>query len=380
MLSVANIQLHVISMQELKKTPFYEKHVSLGARMVDFEGWLMPVQYKGVGEEHLNCRSKCSVFDISHVGEFMLMGVDAEKFLNYMVTNDVSALKPQMAQYACMCYPNGTVVDDLFYYRYSDTKFKIIVNASNIQKDFDWLSTHKSRYAVELKNESAERARLAIQGPTAESALNPITEFDLSQLKRFGFVETLLKGIPVFIARTGYTGEDGFELSCSLADATRVWDLIFESGKEYGMEPAGLGTRDTLRLEACYSLYGHEINDEITPIEASIGWAVKEKASDFIGKEVLLKQKREGTARILKGLELEEKGILRRGYKIFSMDEKEIGFITSGAFGPSVNKTIALALIKKEHDEIGTHLKVQIREKLKTAKIVQTPWVSYKKK
>ncbi len=380
MLFLVKLQVHVISMQELKKTPFYDKHVSLGARMVDFEGWLMPVQYKGVSEEHLNCRSKCSVFDISHMGEFMLTGKDAEKFLNYMVTNDVSVLKPNMAQYACLCYPNGTVVDDLFYYRYSESKFRIIVNASNMQKDFEWFLQHKSGFDVELKNESGERARLAIQGPTTESALNPITDFDLTQLKRFGFVETNLKGIPIFIARTGYTGEDGFELSCSVKDALKVWDLIFESGKAHGLEPAGLGARDTLRLEACYSLYGHEINNEITPIEASIGWAVKDKACDFIGKEILLKQKKEGTQRTLRGLELDDKGILRRGYKVFDMDDREIGFITSGAFGPSVNKTIALALIKTESSQIGTRLKVQIREKLKATKIVQTPWVSYKKK
>ena len=365
-------------MSEPKKTPFYEKHIELGGKMVDFEGWLMPVQYQSVNEEHLNCRKNSAVFDISHMGEFKLFGPDSLNFLNYMVTNDVSTLKIGGAQYACLCYPNGTVVDDLFYYKISDTEYKIIVNASNIEKDYDWFQKNKGSFKITLINESPLRGRLAIQGPKTQEILNPITSADLSKVKRFGFIETKLADKPVFMGRTGYTGEDGFEITFSLDDAFAVWDAIFKAGKEKGFAAAGLGARDTLRLEAAYSLYGHEINNEITPIEASIGWAVKNKECEFIGKEVLIKQKSEGTKRILKGIELEEKGVIRRGYKVFNAKDEEIGSITSGAFSPTLNKTIALALIEKSQSEIGNTIKVEIRNKLKNGKIVKTPWVSYR--
>ena len=297
-----------------------------------------------------------------------------------MVTNDVTTLTVGRAQYACLCYPNGTVVDDVFYYRFSENEFKLFVNASNLEKDYDWFLSNKGSYNIELKNQSMDRVRLAIQGPATEAILKPLVETDLSQMKRFGFAETKLKGIPIFIARTGYTGEDGFEISTEVANAINLWNIIFESGKDHGIEPAGLGARDTLRLEASYSLYGHELSDQITPVEANIGWAVKNKEADFIGKEVLLKQKAEGTDRILRGLELTEKGILRKDYKVLDTDGNEVGYITSGAFSPTLNKTIALAMVKKESSEIGTKLKVQIREMQKDAVVVKTPWVTNIKK
>ena len=361
--------------EELKKTPLYEKHVSLGAKMVPFAGWMMPVQYKeGVLKEHESVRSHCGIFDISHMAEFMLEGPDAIPFLQSLMTNDLALLENNKAQYACMCYPNGTVVDDLFYYQESPEKIRIIANASNLAKDFKWMRDHKQNFEITLTDLSEQRTRYAFQGPKAEELLNPLVKMDLVNLKRFYFIHTIMtkdgEKMELFIARTGYTGEAGFEITCDNSHALKIFNALLDTGAK----PIGLGARDSLRLEVCYSLYGHEINDSITPIEASLGWVVKSKEGiDYIGKEILLQQKKEGTDRVLVGLNLKDRGIMREHYKLFKGDE-EIGYVTSGGFAPSLKKTIGLALVKKEYKTIGTEIEIQIRKKRLTAVVVKTPF------
>ncbi len=371
--------------KEPRKTPLAEIHEKLGGRMVNFADWYMPVQFTGVIEEHLWTRAHAGIFDISHMTEFMLTGPDCIPFLKHMMTNSVT-IGDFQAQYQHMCYPSGCVVDDLYIYRESTEKVRIIANAQSYAtdgKDYSWLKDHIGKYKVQIEDLSLKRARFAFQGPETLSLLNPITLDDLSKLKRFGWINTTIKSenglIPIFCARTGYTGEDdwspllaSFEISCDVEDAQKVWNTFLHTGAK----PIGLGARDSLRLECCFALYGHEINENITSVEANLGWIVKEKPdAHFIGEEVLLRQKKESTSRISVGLNLEEKGVLRSGYKVFK-NGSEIGFITSGTYAPSLGKTVALALIDAKYNKIGETLQVDIREKLKNAIVVPTPFYS----
>jgi len=362
--------------ENLKKTPLYDMHVDLGAKMVPFAGWKMPVKYTSVIEEHKTVREYAGIFDISHMGEFLIEGKDVTNFIQNMVTNDLSLLENRKSQYACMCYPNGTVVDDLIYYRINAEKYKMIVNAGNVSKDFKWLKEHLADWDVEITNQSEKRSRFAFQGPESEKLLQPYVNIDLSNLKRFYFDNILLSkdssetDVPIFIARTGYTGEIGFEITCDSKFAQDVFQILLDTGAK----PIGLGARDSLRLEMSYSLYGHEINEQITPVEASIGWVVKEKKGiDYIGKEILLDQKKNGTERKIVGLNLKERGVMRDGYKIFK-DENEIGYITSGGYSPSLEKSIALALLSTDYTDIGTQVHVSIRNRPRTAVVVKTPF------
>jgi len=337
--------------------PLNDEHIRLGGKMVDFAGYSMPIQYpQGILAEHKQVRESVGIFDISHMGEFLLTGKDSESFLQSIMTNDLKLMANGKAQYACMCYENGTVVDDCFYYRYNLEKYRLIVNASNKAKDEEWLNSHKKGFKVSIENLSDQRGRFALQGKNAQKTLASLVTDDLTKLLRFFFIETKIKDIPVFVARTGYTGEDGFEISFGVENSLKVWQSILEAGKVYNISPIGLGARDTLRLEACYSLYGHEINDHITPIEANILFAVKDKAEDFVGKKVLLEQKKNGAPRKLVGLELIDKGIMREHYNVFDLAEKEIGFITSGTFSPTLNKSIALALLKTEKSNLRSEV------------------------
>ena len=356
--------------QELKKTPFYNIHVNLGARMVDFAGFSMPVQYESIIKEHEAVRNKAGVFDVSHMGEFLLEGKDVISFLQYVMINDLKLLEPTKGQYSCMCYENGTVVDDLVYYEEEPERFRMIVNASNVEKDFQWLNEHIGNKDVKITNLSLERCRLAFQGPKSDEYLQPLVDVDLSSINRFYFAHTTLNGAPIFIARTGYTGERGFEISFDNKYAEKIWnDLI-----KIGASPAGLGARDSLRLEATYSLYGHEISDSITPIEAGLFWLVKPKDGiDYLGKETLLKQKSEGTDRIIVGLNLLDRGIIREHYKIFK-NGNEIGYVTSGGYSPTLKKTIGLGLVEKQYSEVGTEFEIEIRNKFLRGKIVATPF------
>ena len=338
--------------------------------MVDFAGFSMPVQYDSIIKEHEAVRSKAGVFDVSHMGEFLLEGKDVIDFLQYVMINDLNLLEPSKGQYSCMCYDNGTVVDDLVYYEESPNRFRMIVNAGNVEKDFKWLNENIRNRDVKITNLSFERSRLAFQGPKSDEYLQSLVDVDLNSVNRFYFIYGNLNKAPIFIARTGYTGERGFELSFNNAYAEKIWNCLIKTGAS----PAGLGARDSLRLEATYSLYGHEINDSITPVEAGLFWLVKLKeGTDYIGKKVLIKQKTQGTKRIIVGLNLLERGIIRENFKIYK-ENVEIGYVTSGGYSPTLKKTIGLGLIKKKYKEVGTKLEIQVRNKRLKGIVVSTPF------
>ncbi len=366
-----------------KRIPLHATHVELGAKMIEFAGYMMPVQYTGVIQEHMNVRERVGIFDISHMGEVIVEGPDAKPFLQKIYTNDLDLLYDGKSQYGCFCYENGTTIEDSFNYQHSETKYRIIINASNREKDINWLKMHaeEGEYNVGIKDLSNLRGRYAIQGPNSLEVLDPILSESIKELERFHFMETQLLGVEVFIAQTGYTGEFGFEISFEVADAVKVWEEILKSGKEYGILPIGLGARDTLRLEACFSLYGHELTNEITPVEAGIGFVVKPKEGiDFIGKEVLLDQKTNGTVRKIVGFEMVDKGIAREHYKAFSLEGEEIGYVTSGTYSPLLKKAIGLVILKKEFTNIDTEINIEIRDKKSKAKIVKTPFYDVHKK
>ncbi|MFX1326316.1 MAG: glycine cleavage system aminomethyltransferase GcvT, partial [Promethearchaeota archaeon] len=301
---------------------------------------------------------------------FLIKGKDAIPFLQNIMINDLGLLEVYKGQYSCMCYENGTVVDDVFYYEEKEDLFRMIVNASNVEKDFQWLNDHIDRFDVQIQAKSMERCRLAFQGPKSDDILQPLIDIKLSEIKRFYFSHCNLEEMPIFLARTGYTGEKGFEMSFNLKFAEAIWERLLETGAK----PCGLGARDSLRLEACYSLYGHEISDSITPIEAGLSWLAKPKEGiDYIGKQILMEQKSKGAERVLVGLNLSDRGIIRENYKIFK-DGNEIGFVTSGGFSPTLKKTIGLGLVKALYKEVGTEIEIEIRGKILKGKIVSTPF------
>ncbi|WP_404443330.1 glycine cleavage system aminomethyltransferase GcvT [Sutcliffiella horikoshii] len=361
-------------MTELKKTPLYDVYKEHGAKTIDFGGWDLPVQFSSIKEEHEAVRTKAGLFDVSHMGEIEVKGKDSLAYLQKMMTNDVSKLKDGGAQYTAMCYPDGGTVDDLLVYKKADEDYLLVVNASNIEKDFDWLKSHVTE-EVEVINISETIAQLAIQGPIAEKVLQKLTNTDLSEIKFFKFKENVdIDGVTALVSRTGYTGEDGFEIYCQQEDAVQLWNTLLEAGKEDGLVPCGLGSRDTLRFEAKLALYGQELSKDITPIEAGIGFAVKtNKEEDFFGKEVLQEQKENGAPRSIVGIEMIDKGIPRHGYEVFVGDEL-IGEVTTGTQSPTLKKNIGLALLKKEFTELDTEVEVQVRKKRLKAKVVKAPF------
>ncbi|MBY8912994.1 glycine cleavage system aminomethyltransferase GcvT [Bacillus sp. YC2] len=358
----------------LKRTPLYEVYKEYGGKTIDFGGWELPVQFSSIKEEHEAVRTKAGLFDVSHMGEVEVSGIDSLPFLQKMMTNDVADLKPGSALYTAMCYPDGGTVDDLLIYQKSGTCYLLVINASNIDKDIAWLKEH-AEGDVTITDQSGELSLLAVQGPEAETVLTKLTEIDLSSLKPFTFIDgAAVAGHQVLLSRTGYTGEDGFELYCRNEDAVSLWKQIVKAGEENGLMPCGLGARDTLRFEAKLALYGQELTKDITPIEAGIGFAVKHKKdSDFFGKSVLSEQKEKGAPRKLAGLEMIEKGIPRHGYAV-KKDGIQIGEVTTGTQSPTLKKNIGLALLKTEFSEIGTEVEVEIRSKTVKAKIVRTPF------
>ncbi|MBV7505332.1 glycine cleavage system aminomethyltransferase GcvT [Bacillus sp. sid0103] len=363
----------------LKQTPLFEVYGKFGAKVIDFGGWALPVQFSSILDEHEVVRTKAGLFDVSHMGEVLVVGKDAESYINYLVTNDVTKLSINQAQYTAMCYPDGGTVDDLLVYKLDYEKYLLVINAANIEKDFEWMKQHV-KGDVMLQNISKSMAQLAIQGPKAEGILQKLTETDLSEIGSFKFVQHVnLDGITdVIVSRTGYTGEDGFELYLAAAQVEALWVKLLEVGSDDGLKPCGLGARDTLRLEARLALYGQELLSDISPLEAGIGFAVKtKKESDFIGKSALLAQKEAGLKRKLVGIEVTGRGIPRHGYQVVSDGGEEIGVVTSGTQSPSLKKSIGLALIAAEHAEVGTPLKVVIRNKQIDAVVVKTPF--YKK-
>lgn len=364
---------------EGKKTPLYDEHVKLGGKVVNYAGWLLPVQYEGLVPEHNAVRNEAGIFDVSHMGTINITGKDAVAFLDYLMTNDISKLKDKQIVYTFMCYPDGGVVDDLLVYKYNKEKFFLVVNASNVDKDVDWLNQHKKDFDIELENVSENTCILALQGPKAKGILQKLTDTNLSEIKFFYLEDNVkINGINTMISRTGYTGEDGFEIYVNNEDVVKVWKDLLEAGKEEGLKPTGLGCRDTLRFEAALPLYGQELSPEINPLEASFKFFVKlKKESDFIGKDILTKQWEEGLSRTLVGFELLERGIPREGYEVYK-DGNKIGHVTTGYMSPTLKKSIGNALISIEEKELGNEIDIMIRKRPVKAKIIDKNFLKNK--
>lgn len=363
----------------MKKTPLYEKHNELGGKIIDFGGWALPVQYTGIIEEHEQVRKAAGLFDVSHMGEIIIKGQDAEIFIQNLVTNNIIGAKEHRIIYSPMCYSDGGVVDDLLIYKYSEQHYLLIVNASNTDKDYDWI-TQNAKGQVEILNMSDRYAQFALQGPKAEIILQKLTDTPLAEIGFFRFKpDVRLDGVEAIVSRTGYTGEDGFEIYMNSESAVYLWEKILQVGKDEGLVPVGLGARDTLRFEAALTLYGHEISPEISPLEAGLGKFVKLEKDDFIGKEELVKQHEQGLKRNLVGFEMIDRGIPRNGYDV-QIDGRKVGFVTSGSFSPSLGKNIGMALVESDINAEGAELDIVIRNKAVKAKTVKTPFYTKKYK
>ena len=357
----------------MRRTPLFATHQKLGARMVPFAGWTMPVQYTKVINEHRAVRSTAGLFDLSHMGEFEICGAQALAFLNFALTNDAGKLEPGTAQYTLIPYTDGTIVDDAILYRLDD-RYLLVVNASNVEKDLDWLQHQALGFpTAEIRDVSAETTLIAIQGPFSEAVLQPMTDADLKALGYYHAVETRVCGVPALLARTGYTGEDGFEIFATPGDATHVWHTVLTAGEPLGLTPVGLAARDTLRLEAKMALYGHEISDQTNPIEAGLGWAVSLDKGDFVGREALEREKRLGPARKLIGFEMIERGVPRAEQPIFK-DGAHVGFVTSGTYSPTLDKPIGLGYVPARFSRQETEIDILIRDRPVRARVVRTPF------
>ncbi|HZG14898.1 MAG TPA: glycine cleavage system aminomethyltransferase GcvT [Candidatus Bathyarchaeia archaeon] len=361
-------------MSDLKRTPLFPVYAKYGAKTIDFGGWDLPVQFSSITEEHEAVRTKAGLFDVSHMGEVEVKGPDSLEYLQRLTTNDVSKLAAGQAQYSAMCYPDGGTVDDLLVYKYEDDHYLLVINASNIDKDFAWMQENLSGN-VQITNLSPETAQIAIQGPRAEQILQKLTNTDLSEIGVFRFRRDVeIAGISALVSRTGYTGEDGFEIYLDADKAATLWDTLLAEGKEEGLLPCGLGARDTLRFEARLPLYGQELSKDITPIEAGIGFAVKtDKAIPFIGQEVLKEQKENGAPRKLVGIEMIDRGIPRSHYPVY-VGEERIGEVTTGTQSPTLKKNVGLALLQAAYTALDTEVEVEIRGKRLRAKVVATPF------
>jgi aminomethyltransferase len=357
-----------------KRTPLYEAHRRLGAKLIDFGGWWMPVSYgTGIIDEHRTTRRAVGVFDVCHMGEVHFRGARAGEAVQRLVTNDVSRLSDGGALYTVACWPTGGIVDDLIVYRVTAQHYLIVVNASNIEKDFSWFKENVGTWC-DVVDASADTGLIAFQGPEAQRALQPLTQVPLAELSRMRFVpERAVAGFPSWIARSGYTAEDGFEIFCRASEAEMLWDRLLEAAAVVGGKPVGLGARDTLRLEGRLSLYGNDLNDQTTPLEAGLGWVVKLDGADFIGREALRKQKAEGVRRKLVGLVMTGRGIARHGYAIHDAG-RQVGEVTSGGPAPSLEKNIGLGYVEAALAVPGRRLQVDCRGKLVEAEIVEGPF------
>ena len=360
----------------MKNTAFTKKHEELGAKMVPFAGYYMPVQYEGLVAEHETVRKTVGVFDVSHMGEIYVRGKKALELVQWVSSNDASVLTDGKVQYAC--FPNDTngIVDDFLTYRISETEYLLVVNASNMEKDWNWLVKQNKQIGAELYNASDEIAQLAVQGPLALKAMQKLTDTKIEDMEYYTFKHLTFAGVPnVLFSITGYTGSGGCEIYFKNEDAVKIWDAVFEAGKEFGIKPIGLGARDTLRLEMGFCLYGHEINDTTSPIEAGLGWITKfTDNKNFINKNNLFKQKQEGVSRKVVGFEMIDRGIPRQDYEIVDAEGYLIGHVCSGTQAPSIKKAIGTALIRAEHAKIGTVIYVKIREKTLKAVVVKMPF------
>tara|TARA_Y200000002_G_scaffold129628_1_gene106791 strand:- start:589 stop:1671 length:1083 start_codon:yes stop_codon:yes gene_type:complete len=357
----------------MKTTALTKKHIDLGAKMVPFAGYNMPVQYQGVTVEHLNVRDKVGVFDVSHMGEFFVEGPHALDLIQRVSSNDVSALVDGQAQYSCMPNLEGGIVDDLLIYRFNAEKYMLVVNASNIEKDWNWISQFNTNKAI-ISNLSDDYSLLAVQGPMASQALQSLTSLDLSAMKYYTFALADFYGFKdVIISATGYTGAGGFEIYFPNDIAETIWESILESGKSYGIQPIGLAARDTLRLEMGFCLYGNDINDDTSPIEAGLSWITKFNNNFNYSKELQL-QKENGVQRKRVGFEMLDRGIARNGYTILNENDEEIGFVTSGTMSPSLQKSIGMGYVNSEYAKSDTKLYIQIRNKKLKAQVVKLPF------
>ncbi|HSE43530.1 MAG TPA: glycine cleavage system aminomethyltransferase GcvT [Acidobacteriota bacterium] len=358
-------------MSELRKTPLNPVHKTAGAKLVDFAGWEMPIEYDGVVGEHVAVRNSAGMFDVSHMGEIELRGPDALATVQKVTTNNAARLAINQAHYSALIYPEGTFVDDVLVYRFADDHFFLCVNASNTDKDFEYIQNH-ARGNVSIENTSDQYAQIAVQGPKAVSILQKTTAFDLSSVKYYWFRKMDMEGVPVIAARTGYTGEDGFEVFCPPSKAIQLWKRIYEVGNGH-LKLTGLGARDTLRLEAKMVLYGNDIDQSTTVLEADLEWIVKWEKGDFIGRSALMKQKEEGIDRKLVGFEVTNRGIARHGHEAYIQGVKA-GTVTSGTFAPYLKKAIGLIYLPEENSDIGQEFEIDVRGKRLAARVVATPF------
>jgi aminomethyltransferase len=357
----------------MKEIALHNLHISLGAKMVPFAGFMMPVSYSGINDEHEAVRNKVGVFDVSHMGEFILKGPDALDLIQRVTSNDASKLADGKVQYSCLPNDTGGIVDDLLVYRIDEKTYMLVVNASNIDKDWNWISDRNTK-GVEMHNISDKTSLLAVQGPLAVKALQSLTEIDLSGMEYYTFKKGVFAGCEnVLISATGYTGAGGFEIYFDNAQAEKIWNAVFEAGASFGIKPAGLGARDTLRLEMGFCLYGNDIDDTTSPLEAGLGWITK-FTKDFTNSETLRKQKEEGVKRKLTGFEMIDRGIPRHGYTLHDESGNEIGVVTSGTQSPSLGKAIGMGYVEKGFSAAGTAIYVKVRDKLLKANVVKIPF------
>lgn len=360
----------------MKNTALSSTHIALGAKMVPFAGFNMPVQYEGVNIEHETVRNAVGVFDVSHMGEFLIEGYNALNLVQKVSSNDASKLEIGKAQYSCLPNEKGGIVDDLIVYRVKNNTYLLVVNASNIDKDWEWIKSQNT-FGAEMKNLSNEYSLLAIQGPKAVEAMQSLSSYDLSQIKFYNFVVGDFAGINnVIISATGYTGSGGFEIYCKNSEVQQVWDRVFEAGADYGIKPIGLAARDTLRLEMGYCLYGNDIDDDTSPFEAGLSWVVK-FTKDFVNSEALMQEKKRGIEKKLVAFQLDERGIPRQGYDIVDGQGEKIGRVTSGTMSPSMKVGIGLGYVPKIFSEVGSKINIQVRKNTVPATVVKLPF--YKK-
>lgn len=358
---------------ETKQIPLNDLHEKLGGKMVPFAGYNMPVRYSSDKEEHVTVREAVGVFDVSHMGEFMLRGPHALDLIQWVTSNDASKIVDGQAQYSCLPNDKGGIVDDLLVYRMGEEEYMLVVNASNIEKDWNWIKS-QDKWGVDMENISDEIVLLAVQGPKAVDTLQKLTEVNLSEVKFYTFLQEKLAGKEMIISATGYTGSGGFELYIQKEDAEQVWNAIFEAGEEFGIKPIGLGARDTLRLEKGFCLYGNDITDETSPLEAGLGWVTK-FTKEFVNWESLKAQKEAGVSRKLVGFVMEERGIPRQGYPIVDADGSQIGEVTSGTMSPSLNIGLGMGYVNVEKSTPDTEIYVQVRNKNLKAKVAKPPFL-----
>jgi aminomethyltransferase len=359
-------------LSDYKRTALFATHTRLGARMVPFGGWEMPVEYSGIAKEHTAVRTAAGLFDVSHMGEFEIRGAQALDLLQFISTNDVSKLSNGQAQYSAMAYPHGAVVDDVLVYRHNAEHFMLVVNASNIAKDWDWITSH-NRLDATIENISDDVTLLALQGPKAQQILQPLTDAQLAGIAYYHFVRAKVAGADAIVSRTGYTGEDGFELYFAAEHSQQIWNALLEAGNPAGLLPAGLGARNTLRLESKFLLYGNDMDGTTTLLEAGLGWIVKLEKEEFIGHDALMKQKQEGVRRRLVGFEMHGREIARDHYSVY-VNGREAGHVTSGAPSITLKKNIGLAYLPAENASIGSTFHVSVRNRMCEAQVVRTPF------